>query len=66
MGIAPSQTVLLGIQPAEVETGLELSAPLKENFEKILNAALDRLREWGVAITERTGKEDARVPGRPV
>ncbi len=63
MGITPPKIVLMGIQPAVIETGLALSAPLKENFENILGAAMRKLREWGVEIKDKRTKGEDRVPG---
>ncbi len=63
MGMSPAEVVLVGIQPAVIETGLALSAPLQENLGKIVAAVVDRLREWGVGIKKKELKEEDRVSG---
>jgi hydrogenase maturation protease len=47
-GIAPSEMCLVGIQPGEIETGLQMTEKVQENFQALLDAALKRLAEWGV------------------
>lgn len=63
MGISPSKITLIGIQPEKIVTGLTLSESLSKNFEKLLQTILDKLREWGVELKEKTGKGTVDVPG---
>ncbi len=63
MGMAPAKTVLIGVQPAEIETGLTLSDPLQKNFGNLLNAVTDTLREWGIEVREKNLKGGRHVPG---
>lgn len=51
-GIAPPELCLVGIQPDIIETGLQMSEKLKANFQGLLDAALDRLAQWGVGVTD--------------
>lgn len=44
------EVVLIGIEPARVEVGLELSAPVAASFEALLEAALRQLHDWGVKM----------------
>ncbi len=66
MGMNPPKTVLVGIQPERIETGLALSETLEKNFGKLLQIILEKLREWGVAFTEKPAGERADVPGHSI
>jgi hydrogenase maturation protease len=66
MGMNPAEVVLVGIQPAEIETGLTLSDPLQKNFAALLQAVLTRLSAWGIRIKEKNAKGKACVSGRTV
>ncbi len=48
MEITPPEMCLIGIQPESMETSLELTNPVKANFDSLLEKVLDKLREWGV------------------
>jgi hydrogenase maturation protease len=61
MGMKPSKIALIGIQPEKIETGLTLSETLNENFGKLLETILEKLREWGVEFREKTIREPADV-----
>ena len=50
-GIVPPELCLVGIQPGTIETGLQMTEKLKENFQALLDAALERLAEWGAGAT---------------
>lgn len=47
-GTLPEQVVVLGVQAASVDVGLELSAPVQQAFEPLLQSVLEQLRDWGV------------------
>jgi hydrogenase maturation protease len=66
MGIRPGKVVLIGMQPEKMEVGLTLSATVSENFEKLLQAILEKLREWGLEIGKKTNRELFHVPGHPI
>ena len=61
MGMKPSKITLIGIQPEKIETGLNLSETLNENFGKLLETILEKLREWGVEFREKTRRGLAGV-----
>ncbi len=66
MGIRPPKITLMGIQPEKVEVGLDLSTRVTENFEKFINAILEKLREWGVVFKEKTNRESGYVSSHSV
>jgi hydrogenase maturation protease len=43
MGDMPKQTVIIGIEPASVEVGLELSAALQEKMPKLIETVLEEI-----------------------
>lgn len=47
-GIKPPEMVLIGIQPANIELGMELSPPVAERFETLLEMTLEELGRWGI------------------
>jgi hydrogenase maturation protease len=51
-GIAPPELCLVGVQPDRIETGLQLSEKLKENFQTLIDATLERLDKWGAGATD--------------
>lgn len=71
-GFAPSRICLVGIQPGLVETGLELTGPIKEKFGELLGAVVAKLRSWGIEIQEKKSSrvvekgELGHVPGGTV
>ncbi|NWF53589.1 MAG: HyaD/HybD family hydrogenase maturation endopeptidase [Syntrophaceae bacterium] len=66
LGTRPAEIALVGIQPETMEIGLELSMTVMERFEKLLTVIVEKLREWGLEVKEREGKESAYVPGHPI
>ncbi len=53
MEITPPEMCLIGIQPESMETSLELTDPVKNNFDELLNSVLDKLKQWGVEATPK-------------
>lgn len=51
--ITPAWTTLVGIQPESIETGLEMTGALKNNFKRLLDTAIKILSGWGFDIKER-------------
>ncbi len=51
-GTLPTQIVLWGIEPAVVNWGLELSAPVAASLDDLTSAAAFELRSWGVSISQ--------------
>jgi len=50
-GTLPEQVVLWGLEPASLEWGLELSAPIAAQLDALADAAAGELRAWGVELT---------------
>ncbi len=48
MDMTPSRMALIGIQPERIETGIALSEKVYKRFDDFLNAAIAKLKEWGV------------------
>ena len=46
----PSRLVLWGIEPAVVDWGLELSAPVAASLDDLVSEAASELLNWGVLI----------------
>ncbi len=42
-GIKPDETVIIGVEPGEIDWGLELSAELNERLPQIVNVVMDEL-----------------------
>lgn len=51
--ITPAWTTLVGIQPESIETGLEMTGALKNNFERLLDTVIKILFGWGFEIKEK-------------
>ncbi len=49
-GTLPEQVVLWGLEPASLEWGLELSAPIAAQIDALVDAAVGELRAWGVEL----------------
>jgi hydrogenase maturation protease len=52
-GTLPASTTLLGLEPASIEWGLELSPAVGAELGHLVQAALDELRAWGVPVERR-------------
>jgi len=46
---APTEVVLLGIQPAETDWGTELSPSVEANLSELVEAAIEQLETWSTA-----------------
>jgi len=51
LDILPRSVVLLGVQPASLQTGLELSAALSARVDDYVQAVINELHAWGVECT---------------
>lgn len=51
LDILPRSVVLLGVQPASLQTGLELSTVLNARMEAYIAAVIHELRAWGIECT---------------
>jgi len=54
------------MQPATMETGLDLSPAILDRFQELLVTIRGKLREWGVEGKEKGRPELSHVPGRSV
>jgi hydrogenase maturation protease len=50
LDVAPREVCLVGIQPHIIETGLELSEPLKAKLPLVLSCILAKLQDWGLSV----------------
>ncbi|KAA0895083.1 HyaD/HybD family hydrogenase maturation endopeptidase [Oryzomonas rubra] len=50
LGHAPREMVLVGIQPASIEMGAELSINITAQLEKMIGNVLTELNKWGVEV----------------
>ncbi len=57
--IYPEEVVVLGVQPATTDVGLELSAPVAAQVDPLVERVLEELERWGVI-----GQGQARTGGR--
>ncbi|MEJ2487066.1 MAG: HyaD/HybD family hydrogenase maturation endopeptidase [Anaerolineales bacterium] len=49
-GLYPPNVVLLGVQPGVVELGLDLSEPVANQLDPLLEKILEELRQWGCVL----------------
>jgi hydrogenase maturation protease len=65
IGTKPARIALIGIQPEKVEPGLGLTPTIQENLKEYIQAALGKLREWGIESRNKGFEKptEARVPG---
>jgi len=52
-GVAPPRICLVGIQPKTLEAGIDISDTLKEKFEALIETSVEKLRQWGLEVTEK-------------
>ncbi|RMF29640.1 MAG: HyaD/HybD family hydrogenase maturation endopeptidase [Chloroflexi bacterium] len=50
-GHLPARIVLWGMEPASMEPGLDLSPPVAAQLDALVEAAVQELRDWGIAAT---------------
>jgi hydrogenase maturation protease len=53
-GIIPPEICLVGIQPGRIETSLQMTESVQENFQALLDIVLARLAGWGVEVKDKT------------
>lgn len=49
-GHLPPQVVLWGVEPQAIEPGLELSEPVAQNLDALVDSVAAELRAWGVDV----------------
>jgi hydrogenase maturation protease len=52
-GTLPPQIVLWGMEPAEIDWGLELSGPVAARLDALAEAVAQELRTWGADLARR-------------
>jgi len=69
-GIKPPEMCLVGIQPASLEMGTEMTESISAAFGGLLETTLSRLKEWGIEAKETDpGRERTSyryVPGNSI
>jgi len=53
-GYSPPEMVLVGIQPENIDLGLELSPKVSARFDELVHMVLRELGNWGIKL-EQTG-----------
>ena len=49
-GIYPPNVVLWGVQPGQVDLGLDLSDPVSAQVDNLINHITDELNQWGYTL----------------
>ncbi len=49
-GRVPERFTVLGVEPGEIGVGLELTDPVRRSLPRLVAAAAEELREWGVVV----------------
>jgi hydrogenase maturation protease len=55
----PKSIAVIGIQPERIQTGTELSDTIRGRIDDLLNAIIEKLRQWGIEVKE---KDVSRCP----
>jgi hydrogenase maturation protease len=56
-GTSPKEIIVLGMQPATIELGWDLSPIVAEHLPELVAAAVKELARWGFPLQERTAEE---------
>ncbi len=56
-GMKPPEMTLLGVQPENIEMGMELSPAVAATFDNLVKQALRELKSWNIRVEDR---EDIR------
>jgi len=54
-GCYPEEVVVLGLEPANLGVGTELSPPVREKLPLLIEESLGQLKLWGVEVRRRKG-----------
>jgi hydrogenase maturation protease len=49
-GLYPPNVVLWGVQPGLIDVGLDLSEPVANQLDPLLENIIDELRQWGYLL----------------
>jgi hydrogenase maturation protease len=47
-GISPPEMVLLGVQPGDIDLGIDLSPPVAARLDELVTQVLRELENWGI------------------
>ncbi len=61
-GPCPSEIVLWGVEPAHIETSLELSAPVEAQVDALVQKVIEELARWGVEVRPREAGDQPEEP----
>lgn len=61
LGIKPATMTLVGIQPENIETGLNMSEAMNKSFDRLIKTVIKRLKEWGVEVKRKKSQVEAKV-----
>lgn len=53
LGNEPGGVTVIGIQPASIQTGTDLSPRIQQGLDELINAIIEKLRYWGVEVKRR-------------
>jgi hydrogenase maturation protease len=59
-GIYPDEVCLVGMQPASMAPGLELSAVVHASMDALLKEIIGRLEGWGLEVAEKSQIESTK------
>jgi hydrogenase maturation protease len=54
LNVLPAEICLIGIQPQDIELGLELTDVMQGKLELLVSRITDKLRDWGVRLVPRS------------
>jgi len=63
-GLYPQEVVLLGMQPASIDTGLDLSPPVQAHLDRLIDEVLIELKGWGYEPCPREGTSTIRCEAK--
>jgi hydrogenase maturation protease len=49
-GFSPPEMVLVGIQPENIDLGMELSAKVSARFNELIQMVIRELENWGISV----------------
>ncbi len=56
VGNLPAQVVVCGLQPENVEWGLDLSPAIAGQMDRLVSLAIEELRRWGIPVKRNSGE----------
>ncbi|MCL4515351.1 MAG: hydrogenase maturation protease [Firmicutes bacterium] len=62
-GAMPRQTVLIGVEPGNLDWGLELTQPVARQVDRVIRLALEEARAWPAGEPAQQWKRDPEIFG---